>query len=50
MANITSNRKLRQRRWLKPIETVILRTIDKVEKQGMIVVANRGKSVSLATP
>jgi hypothetical protein len=42
MANITSNRELRQRRWLKRVETLVPRMIDKVVQQGGILVANLG--------
>jgi hypothetical protein len=43
MANITSNYELRQRRWLKRIETLVPRMIEKADKEGDIVVAQLGK-------
>jgi hypothetical protein len=43
MANITSNYELRQRRWLKRIETLVPRMIEKADKEGDIVVAQPGK-------
>jgi hypothetical protein len=43
MANITFNYELRQRRWLKRIETLVPRMIEKADKEGDIVVAQLGK-------
>ena len=43
MAKITSNRELRQRRWLKRIETLLPQMIEKADQEGGIVVAQLGK-------
>jgi hypothetical protein len=40
--SIVSNRELRQRRWLKRVETLVPRMINKVVQQGGILVANLG--------
>jgi hypothetical protein len=42
-SNITSNRELRQRRWLKRIETLLPQMIEKADQEGGIVVAQLGK-------
>ena len=42
-SNITSNRELRQRRWLKLIETLLPQMIEKADQEGGIVVAQLGK-------
>jgi hypothetical protein len=42
-SNITSNHELRQRRWLKRIETLVPQMIEKADKEGDIVVAQLGK-------
>jgi len=40
--NVTPNRELRRRRWLKRIEKLVPKMLDKAEKEGDIVVANLG--------
>jgi len=42
-SNVTSNRELRQRRWLKRIETLLPQMIEKADQEGGIVVAQLGK-------
>ena len=42
-SNVTSNYELRQRRWLKRIETLVPQMIEKAEQAGGIVVAQLGK-------
>ncbi len=42
-SRVTSNRELRQRRWLKRIEKLVPGMIQQAEKEGGIVVAQFGK-------
>jgi hypothetical protein len=40
---VTTNRELRQRRWLKRIERLVPQMLDKAEQKGGIVVASLGQ-------
>jgi hypothetical protein len=40
---VTTNRELRQRRWLKRIERLVPQMLDKAEQEGGIVVTQLGK-------
>ncbi len=42
-SSVTSNRELRQRRWLKRIAKLVPRMIQQAEKEGSIVVAQLGQ-------
>ncbi|HKH19633.1 MAG TPA: hypothetical protein VKB53_01775, partial [Gammaproteobacteria bacterium] len=43
LRKVTTNRELRQRRWLKRIERLVPQMLEKADQEGGIVVANLGQ-------